>query len=157
MDGLLNGASAARLGKVDCRHPPPVPAYTGGPVPLCAALSAPVTVPVTWATAVYLRWVLLLACVPTSFLVPGAAKVPSYVMAHRCFWRWRVQRLFGLLLSRLQTGPLLLRCGHLGGCPVRGQLHRCAVEWSRWPDVMLCSTRVSAVNSWGHQREPAVA
>jgi hypothetical protein len=58
------------------------------------------------------------------------AKVPSSVMAHRCFWRWRVQRLFGLLLSRLQAGPLLLRCGHLRGCLVSGPLHRCAVEWS---------------------------
>jgi hypothetical protein len=58
------------------------------------------------------------------------AKVPSSVMAHRCFWRWRVQRLFGLLLSWLQAGPLLLRCGHLRGCLVRGPLHRCAVEWS---------------------------
>ena len=58
------------------------------------------------------------------------AKVPSSVMAHRYFWRWRAQRLFGMLLSRLQAGPLLLGCGHLRGCLVRGPLHRCAVEWS---------------------------
>ena len=58
------------------------------------------------------------------------ATVPSSVMAPRWFWRWRVQRLFGLLLARLQAGPLLLRCGHLRGCVVRGPLHRCAVDWS---------------------------
>jgi hypothetical protein len=33
-------------------------------------------------------------------------------MAHRWFWRWRVQRLFGLLLSWRQNGPPLLGCGH---------------------------------------------